>query len=194
MKKSILAVAGLAAVAGVVGPVAGAFAADGNLSTTDTVKVTIDSACSLTATGNTNAYTVTMTNSSLKSDIGSTTINIKCNDASGWNLTAVGAGEATDKTEMKAGDDGTNIVTGKATSGANSNWAFKVTGDKAMTAYTSFAEIPSTAAKVAGDNSETNMTNGTNLTTTYQVWISATQEADTYTGKVTYTLSHPASS
>ena len=191
MKKSIkIATLGVAALGFAAAPVLGASAADQLSPITDTVTVTINSACSLSGTGAT--PTETMTNNQLKSDFAGSTLTIQCNDAKGWHLTAVGAGDdATNKTAMNATGTGTDIATGTATSGA-SNWAFKVAGDKAEEGYKSFMAIPSTATDVASDTgAAVGVETGTTITSTYQVWISDTQQADTYTGKVTYTLAHP---
>ncbi len=170
-------------------PMAGVFAATGT-TVTDTVQVTINSSCLITTTNAANTYSATMTNGQLKSDFGSTSMSIACNDAGGWHVTAVGTGaDATVKTAMNATGSGTDIATGTATSGATSNWAMKVTGTGA-TGFTSFAAVPSSATDVA---TQSGAVSGATLTTTYQVFISATQQADTYTGQVTYTLAHPAS-
>lgn len=188
MKKLVIAGASLALAAM---PVLGVFAADGNDTIKDTIEVTIDSACSLTSTNTENTYAVDMTNNQLNSNIGSTTMNVKCNDAGGWKVNAIGSGSGTTVDLLDAADDGTDIASGTATSGATSNWAFKVAGDKTVAAYQNFAAVPTVATKVAEDSAATSMTAGTDITTTYQVWISATQQADTYTGQVTYTLVHP---
>ena len=186
MKK--LAIAGASAVIAAL-PVVGVFAATGT-TVTDTVQVTIDSACTITSTNASNTYSATITNGQLKSDFGSTNMSVSCNDAGGWHITAVGTGaDATNKNYMNAGSAGTDIATGTATSGATSNWAMKVTGDGA-TGFTTFAAVPSSATDVA---SNSGASSETELTTTYQVFISATQQQDTYTGVVTYTLAHPAS-
>lgn len=187
MKKLVIAGASVALAAM---PVLGVFAADGNNAIVDNIEVTIDSACSVTATNATNTYAVNMSNSQLKSDIGSTTMNVKCNDNGGWKLNAAGTGPAADKTVLQA-SAGTDIVSGTATSGTTSNWAFKVAGDSTVAAYQNFAEVPAAGTKVAEGNGATDMTNGTEITTTYQVWISSTQQKGTYTGQVTYTLVHP---
>ena len=185
MKK--LAIAGASAVLAAL-PVVGVFAAEGT-TVTDTVEVTINSDCTITTTNAANTYSATMTNSQLKSDLGSTSMTINCNDAGGWHVTAVGSGaDASDKTVMNATGSGTDIATGTATSGATSNWAMKVTGTDA-TGFTSFAAVPSSATDVATGSGSVS---GGTLSTMYQVWISATQQADTYTGQVTYTLAHPA--
>lgn len=191
MKKTLIAGAGVAALAMAAVPFAGVFAEDGNDTIKDTIKVTIDSACSLTSTNTENTYAVKMTNNELRSDIGSTTMNVKCNDTGGWKVNASGSGSGATVDVLDAAKDGTDIATGTATSGATSNWAFKVAGDGTIAAYQNFAAVPTAATKIAEGNASTNMTTGTNITTTYQVWISPTQQADTYTGQVTYTLVHP---
>ena len=68
-------------------PVVGVFAASGT-TVTDTVQVTIEDSCTITTTNASNTYSATMTNNQLKSDLGSTSMTITCNDASGWHLTA----------------------------------------------------------------------------------------------------------
>lgn len=187
MKKSIFAVS-VASVAGAMLPVVGVFAVTGT-TVTDTVQVTINTACSITYTQA--SPSATMSNSQIKSDFGGTAMSISCNNAGGWKLNAKGSGDdASVKTSMNATGSGTDIVTGTATSGATSNWAFKVAGTGAVAAYTSFAAIPSTDTKVAAGSGAVS---GNVITPTYQVWISATQQADTYTGKVTYTLVNPNS-
>ena len=188
LKSKIIAGTSIATLAAIAFPVA-SFATTGT-TVTDTVEVTINTACSITSTNLANTYSATMTNSQLKSDIGSTSMTVNCNDAGGWKITAVGSGaDASDKTAMNATGSGTDIATGTATSGDTSNWAMKVTGTDAS-GYTTFKAIPSTAATVA---TKASSTASSTVTTTYQVWISATQQADTYTGKVNYTLANPAS-
>ena len=188
MKKSLIAGAGATAFAFAALPFAGVFAATGTV-VTDTVEVTIVSACTITSTNASNTYSATMTNGQLKSDFGSTEMTINCNDAAGWHVTAVGSGaDNTDKTAMNATASGTDIASGTATYGETSNWAMKVTGTGA-TGFTTFAAVPSSATNVA---TQSGAVSGGTLTTTYQVFISATQQADTYTGQVTYTLAHPA--
>ena len=208
MKKSIIAGAGVAAVSLAAMPILGAFAATSTV--TDEITVNIASSCAVTTSGTsgtigdgtatTNTYVVNMQNSQLKSDIGASNvtsggnvISVVCNDASAsstWKLTAVGGDGTTVSTVMDAAGSGTDIATGTAASGAVSNWAFKVTGGTGVTiqnGYDSFIAVPGTPAVIAeGTGSVAGA-----FTPTYQVWISAGQEADSYTGKVTYTLTSP---
>lgn len=191
MKKSLIA-AGAASLALAAMPVLGAFA-----DVTDTVTITINGACSVGGTTATTGAGVslseTMTNGSTKVwDADGTAggkLVVSCNDASGWNIKAVGASTGGTNTAMVPTASGTPIATGTATSGATSNWAFKVAGTGAVAAYTSFAAVPATATKVA---TSSDPASALEIDTGYQVYVSATQEADTYTGKVTYTVAQGA--
>ena len=198
MKK--LAIVGASAALAAM-PVVGVFAADGNLTTTDTVQITIDSACSLTATGE-GTYSTTLTNGTASGDLGSTSINIKCNDAGGWMVNAIGANTsttasagATDMAPDAAGK--TPIATGTTLDGSVSAWAMKLTagtGDYAPTiveGYSAYHAVPGTANTKVASGATTDQTAGSTFTTSYKVAVSATQQQGTYTGKVTYTLVHP---
>lgn len=226
MKKSIVA-ASVSAAALAAMPVLGVFAEARNVGTiTDTLTVNIEASCTITNSNNpqapadgsaqaiTNSYTVAMKNGQVRSDIGGTSdqtsgttadnqIDVSCNTpsgdntaASGWKLTAIGAGTSgyEDKLHGAAGD----IATGTATSGADSQWAFKVrkgsgSGYDYMTGYTGgFAEVPDLT------DGEMNLIEGHGnatgvFTMTYQVYISKTQAQGSYTGAVKYTLYNPAS-
>ena len=187
MKKSLIAT-GAAAVALAAMPAFGAFA-----DVTDTVTITINGSCSVGGTTATTGAGVslseTMTNGSTKTwDADGTAggkLVVSCNDSSGWNIKAVGASTGGTNNVMVPTGSGTPIATGPATSGDTSNWAFKVAGTGAVATYTSFAAVPSTATKVA---TSSDPASAVQINTGYQVYVSATQQADTYTGKVTYTV------
>ena len=193
MKK--LAITG-AAVALAAMPALGAFA-----DVTDTVIITLASSCSVgsttssTGTGKTideqNAQNGTLYTYAADGSAGGT-IKVTCNDAGGWMVKAVGSGDGATVDVMDASASGTDIATGTATSGDTSNWAFKVASSTAgvtiESTYQNFAAVPTTATKVASGSAA--ISEGT-INTGYQVWVSATQQADTYTGKVTYTVHHP---
>ena len=192
MKKSLIAT-GAASLALAAMPVLGAFA-----DVTDTVVLTIQSSCSVGQTSATAGAGKTITESNaVNSHLytydadGSAggTLKVTCNDASGWNVKAVGSSTGSNKTVMVPTGSGTAIATGTAESGATSNWMFKVSGTGAVSGYTSWSEVPSTATKVA--TSSTAISEGA-INTGYQVWVSATQQADTYTGSVTYTVAQGA--
>ena len=196
MKKSLIAT-GAAAVALAAMPALGAFA-----DVTDTVVLTIPSACSVGQTSSTAGTGKTM--SELNAENGQVytfaadgtaggTIKVSCNDTGGWMVKAVGSGDGATVDVMDASGSGTDIATaaGSPTSG-DSKWGFKVasstSGVSIETGYSDWAAVPTTAQKVA---SGTGAISEGQINTGYRVWVSTTQQADTYTGKVTYTVHHP---
>ena len=192
MKKSIIA-ASASAVALAAMPALGAFA-----DVTDTVQITIKDACSVGGTTATTGAGKTFTEADAKNgqtyswdatEAAGGKLVVSCNDASGWNIKAVGSSEGATKTSMKPTGSGTAIATGTATSGATSNWAFKVAGANAVSDYTSFSAVPATATKVATSSATASEET---YYTGYQVYVSPTQQADTYTGMVTYTVAKGA--
>ena len=191
MKKLAIAGASLALAAM---PVVSSFAA-----VTDTITLTIQSSCSVggaEGATSTTGKTITEANAvnnhlytyAADGSVGGT-LKVTCNKASGWQVKAQGAGTGTPVTSMAASGSGTPIITGTATSGPTSNWAFKVASSDANisvpTTYASFAAVPAEATTVASGSAS--IAEGT-IYTGYQVWVSATQQADTYTGRVTYTV------
>ena len=185
-------------------------------STTSNASVTVVfvESCSMTATVDT-AHSATIPNGiySGSSDyypngIGQTTLKVACNDPNGFSLYAIGYTgeqyEGTNHTKLVGNNEPNNtIATGTATSGDNSNWAMKLATNAQATypitlenGYGAFSNIPNTYTKVASRANATDVgesATGSTLTTTYAAYVSRTQPADTYTGKVKYTLVHPAS-
>ncbi len=199
---------GSVVIAGIILSSSAVFADDSYVSTTNII---VPSACSLTATVDT-AHSATLINGIYSggndyypNGIGKTTLTAFCNDASGFAIYAVGfSGDEYGANNMIGTNTGTTIPTGTATSGANSQWAMKLTKVTDATAYNpanmtitngydDYSAVPDDYEKVANFSSATDQTLGAKLTTTYAAYISNTQPADTYTGKVKYTLVHPAS-
>ena len=193
MKKKFIVGAGAVALGFAAMPMFGVFAAS---SITDTVQITINSSCSVGQTTSSTGTGKTMTEGDAKNGQtyaweGTTggSIKVSCNDASGWNIKAVGASTGTNKTAMTPTGSGTPIATGTATTGNTSNWAFKLsstTHDSAIVAsYKDWSAVPATATKVASGS--TAISEGS-FVTNYRVYVSPAQQADTYTGMVTYTV------
>ena len=201
MKKTLIT-AGAASLALAAMPIVGVFAADGTLSQTDTVVLTVQTACSLASSGsNDTTYTTQLTPGGNDQAITGSTFTVTCNDAGGWALYAVGNSDATTKTSMDSSTnvDGDDIVTGTTLNGSVSNWAFKLAagteshaGAAITTGYTGFSAIPATQTKVASNATGSERTTSATVTATYGVGVSSTQATGTYTGKVLYTLVHPA--
>ena len=125
-----------------------------------------------------------------------------CNDPDGFAIYAIGYTDDTyGKTVMSSSlNSQYDIATGTGTSG-NSQWAMKLATNNNATypitiqnSFDSFHVVPSTYTMVAKRTSNTDVGTGaigSVLTSTYQVYASATQPAATYTGKVRYTMVHP---
>ena len=173
--------------------------------TVDDVAVTIPVACTMSGTGM-NSHTREVVSGTYESEIGTTTLKAFCNDPNGFAIYAIGyTGEeysGTNHTRLVgANNPSETIATGTATSGGTSNWAMKLATSGSATypitlqnGYGSYSEIPDTYTKVAQRTSGTDVgtgATGSTLTTTYAAYMSSTQAADTYAGKVKYTMVHP---
>ena len=199
-------------IAGIVASTVHVNAEDNNTAVT-TASVTVAASCSMTATVDT-PHNATLANgiySASTTDyadgIGKTTIATFCNDNSGYAIYAIGYTgdkyDGEDHTKLIGATNGQKIATGTATSGSASNWAMKLTKvtDSSLSynpenltitnGYDDYNVIPDTYTKVANYTSTTDQTLGSVLSTTYSAYISPTEVADTYTGKVKYTLVHP---
>ena len=167
----------------------------------DTITLTVPVSCTMTSTSDT-AHTASIPNNTYQSDIGTTTFTTFCNDNNGHSIYAVGYSnnEHGDTNLLNTdGDTSSSIITGTATSGNTSNWAMKlvpVTGTFAPTienGFDSYHVVPDTYTKVATFTSPTTIAAGSSFQSTYQIFVSGTQKAGTYVGKVKYTMVHPAS-
>ena len=139
--------------------------------------------------------------------IGKTTITTHCNDQNGYSIYAVGFSNDTkgDNKLHGIGLGGTHdIATGTATSGNTSNWAMKLTAvagtyqPTIQGAFGNYAAVPTDYTEVVRLTKATNPQSmgasaGSTITTTYAAYISNTQPAGTYVGKVKYMLVHPNS-
>ena len=180
---------------------------------TDQINITVPVSCTMEGTGML-SHTAEITNGIYESDIGTTTLNVYCNDAEGFSIYAAGftgdeiGGVNSNKLVGTSVSSNATILTGTATSAGNpdvSNWAMKLATssgsgiDYPLTldnGFGSYSEVPSSYARVAHRDSGTDIgsgAEGSTLTTTYAAYISKTQPADTYSGKVKYTLLHPSS-
>ena len=169
------------------------------------VSVTVPVSCNIASTLNT-AHTATINPGQYKENIGTTTFKVFCNDNTGYAIYAIGySNEEYGNTNLlPTNTSNSAIATGLATSGNTSNWAMKlapVTAESSGTVqpyvltiengYENYSLVPEEYTKVATFTSTTDFTIGSNLTSTYRAYIQGMQPADTYQGKVKYTLVHP---
>ena len=167
--------------------------------------VNIPVACSMTATRN-KEHSVTLLNGqeSAEGGFGLTTIAISCNDTNGFAIYAVGyTGDivgATNSTMLVGVNTGVTIPTGSGT--ASSNWGMKVSATTGVAnmvqatidnGFDEYRTVPDSYTKVAHITTTTYQGAPTQITTTYRAYVSPTQAADSYSGKVRYALVHPSS-
>ena len=166
--------------------------------------VTVGEACSMTGSGM-SSHSAEIPNGTYQDEIGTTTIKITCNDSAGFSVYAVGytgdtiGGE--NSTKLVGRNTNSLISTSTATSGDNSAWAMKLGTSGTATypvslqnGFGSYSAVPASYTKVATRTAGTDVgtgATGSTITTTYASFISRTQPADTYDGKVKYTLVHP---
>lgn len=168
--------------------------------------VQVPTACSFTAELN-DPHTTTISAGTYQDQIGTTIFTVFCNDNSGYSIYAVGYSNnefGNNKLLANMGGASTyDIVTGVATSGVNSNWAMKLKTvsnnyrptivSDADGSFSDYHIVPATYTKVVDFASNTDAIEGSKIQSTYAVYISASQPAGTYTGRVKYTLVHPNS-
>ena len=154
--------------------------------------VTVAEACSMSTT-NTAPHSTTMVNNDTAENVGVTTFTATCNDPGGLAIYAIGYSNDEYGNTNMIGTLG-NIATG--TNDSTSNWSMKLMSTDGFTApdflQSTYAAVPSTYTKVAARNSNTTDATSFGVSATYRFHTSATQPADTYVGKVKYTMIHPA--
>lgn len=183
----------------------------------DEVTVMIPVACSMNSDdATTDPHTEELMPGEYKSEIGTTNVQVFCNDFAGFAVYAIGASSNTDgNTDLVGQTSSQTIPTGTNTTGSVSNWAMKLikvtnpaSGDPIVynpenlsitNGYDDYSLVPSIYTKVANFEaasgsgpSTTDRTLGSKLQTTYAASASASQAADTYVGQVKYLLVHPA--
>ena len=175
----------------------------------DDVVVTVPTSCTMSGSGMT-SHNANLQNGSYTPNIGTTTMNVFCNDTNGFSIYAIGfSGDelGTEDSTKLLGTSASNdakIATGTATSAGNpdvSNWAMKLSTDSQATYpvtlennFGSYHAVPSEYTQVAMRDASTDVGQnaaGSTITSTYAAYISRTQPADTYSGKVKYVLVHP---
>ena len=157
--------------------------------------------------------------SQYENGIGKTTLTTYCNDNNGFSIYAIGfTGDSYDgenHTKLvgtSASGNATIATKVYESTDTSSNWSMKVTkvenptsGDpitynpqnmSIANSFNSWHVIPDTYTKVAeyhatAGSSTTDTALGAKVETTYASYIAPTQAADTYTGKVKYTMVHP---
>ena len=171
----------------------------------DVVTINVPSSCTLTSSGSGSGetYNVSLMPAQYKNDIGPTTLSVFCNNAEGFSIYAIGfSNDEYGNNKMITTTQDRYIPTGTNTSGVPSSWAMKldaVTGSgegsytpTIVSPYTNFAVVPESYTKVATVASSITDNAEAAVEATYAIYIAPNQLADTYTGKVKYTVVHPS--
>ena len=175
-------------------------------SVVDEINISISQSCTLIGDFN-DPHTAQVSNNTYQAEIGTTTLKAFCNDSGGFAIYAIGfTGDEDGNTDLEGMSDNSHIIaTGLATSGETSNWAMKLTATGSSyvptieNSFNAYHLVPGSWQKVASYSSATDIptanytATGSTLTTTYAVFVSPSQTADTYHGRVKYTLVHPVS-
>ena len=159
--------------------------------------VTVPDACYISGT-NYN-HTGSVSGGSYNTDFGGiSTVTVQCNDRNGYSVYAVGyTGNNEGSTDLVGTNPNLTIPTGTGTSTSTSHWAMKIGASTStfaptiLNGYNNYNVVPSTATKVVTYTSDINFSGDSKFTTSYAVAVAPSQAADTYTGKVKYTIVHP---
>ena len=177
MKKSLIAGAGVAALAMAFVPFGLASATD-ITSMEDTLTITVEPTCSFDAASH--SYSATMTANDLNTNVGTTTMTIICNQYNGYAVTA-------NMTSLSG--NGSNAISYSATTptAGSGTWTAYNTPTVAGTAGTA-ANIAATADAAVISNSVHTSSTGDSSVIVYKVGTTNNQAAGAYTGTATYTL------
>ena len=173
----------------------------------DTLNIDILAACAMARTDSTGGSYSASLIPGQSTELGPTSIKTICNDNSGYAVYAIGySGNAytgaTHTDLISATNTSYNIHTNTpSAAGSSSYWSMKLasvsSGDYTPTienSYSSYNVIPNTYTKVVSLNKATDAgtgATGSNFNATYEIKAASDQVADSYTGKVKYTLVHP---
>ncbi len=171
------------------------------VSSSDNLAISVPSSCTLSSSVD-ETHSASIVNGTYEDNIGRTTLTTFCNDKNGYSVYAIGDSLNSEGNNTLVGSNGSNIISGTATSGDTSNWAMKLSlkaGDISTTPpsiidpFTNYSTVPTYWTRVATiPASTTDMEKGSSFTTTYATYISPTQAAGTYLGQVKYLLTHPS--
>ena len=169
----------------------------------DRIAIKVPQSCTISSSLNP-AHMATIENGTYKDEIGETIVKTVCNDGEGFSIYAIGyTDDELGKNVLSSVlGDGHSIMTGTAVSGDDSNWAMKLSafqdGDSpsilsdANGSFGSYHVVPSQYTKVATRQSSTDSSLGSSFKTTYAAYVSKTQAAGNYHGKVKYVMVHPS--
>ena len=184
MKKSLIAGAGVAALAMAAVPFAGVFATDANQQATDTIQITVDASCTFTAGSGATTYSAEGTNASgvvAPQNTSSSSVHnftVFCNNDSGYTVTA--AAEALSATGIT---DVFDYVATLPSTGVDGAWHAQIAG----TGLKNQLPDDGTSTTII-ERAEASGASGESFTATYSAYIGTETPAGVYDGNIVYTL------
>ncbi|MBQ7202130.1 hypothetical protein IJS18_01955 [Candidatus Saccharibacteria bacterium] len=161
----------------------------------DTMEIYGDNACTFTAS-NVTTHTVSINPGSSVTNSMRTRLKTICSDAPSFEIFAIGySNNSSGNTKLIGQNGGGNIST--ATSGSSSRWSMKIAKDTSsyspanMTIENSFGSnhvVPNATTLIATYDTYTDTTTGASVIASYNVSIADGQMADSYIGKVKYSI------
>ena len=189
MKKSLIAT-GAASLALAAMPMAGVFAADTEV--TDTIQITVNSACTIGLDTKDTTYAATVANGAettfSTTHTGTHAFHVSCNAAGGWSFSATPTNLAgyTASNKSTSNNDSINFVaTGSYVStGAAGDWTATITAPAGIT-----VTQPATAGQSNTIINETgHQAANVEITAAYKAYVGTETAAGYYEGTIAYTL------
>lgn len=172
MKQTKMLLGGAVSLALAALPTVGALATT-YTTLTDTINITIGQTCTLNA--GSHSYSATISVNQLKTDVGTTTINVKCNQYNGYTLSAT-------MTALTNSSSTSNTIpyAASAPAAGTAKWT-AVKGESSSTTYITSGSNVMSGSSPTGSS-------GTDQKVSYKVATGSWQPTGTYTGTATYTL------
>ena len=194
MKKTLIAGAGVAALAMAALPFAGVMA-DDDKTVVDTITVTVSPTCTFdngqSSSSADTGYSATVANGAEAAfnNSGAHKFNVTCNDNEGYSVTATPTNlVGTKPTGENVTKNNIPYTTSYIASGTAGMWSAVVTSSDAHTP-TLTTPVPAIDAQSHVIVTDSGPTNGTTFTVTYSAYVGTETPADVYTGTMTYGLS-----
>lgn len=201
MKKTIIA--GVASAVLAAMPVVGVFAADTDTEKVDTLRLTIDNACTFerisgsehastvgtwgdddnseTVTDDPNTLFATVANDESYDALGTSSFTVTCNNQYGYTVSVAGTAFTADTAANSTGTYAWGYTKGGTLTTADSMWTI-ASGHAGASWADSNAIVAQASAPVSNDT----------FTVTYKAYVDATQPADSYTATATYNFAQKA--
>ncbi|MBR2993912.1 hypothetical protein IKF43_00765 [Candidatus Saccharibacteria bacterium] len=172
---------------------------------TDSVTLNLPVSCTIDG-GSSTTHTQSVVNNQYYPNLGEapTNFTMYCNDVGGYIIYARGVSDDTEGNTNLVGNNNDNIPTGvydpNNIDTTTSSWSMKLsTTESGLTINSNYNNhfnlVPTNWTEVVRKESGTvDKSIGSHVSVTYDAYISGTQTAGTYTGRVKYVMLHPSTS